>query len=174
MTRMRVPLTIALLASVPAFAGSPDAMDGVWKHRFPNALVSGEKYQSEDILEVVPYQPGAAYFRLHLEFFNGHVCDLAGIGTREKDTLTYRAAPDDQGRQCVLTIRRANDGVRISEDQTHACRDQSCGARGSYGIHPNAEPDFAASERRPIRYLARLLASSEYAAAVDEYKKQSK
>lgn len=169
--RMRVLIPGALLLTTSALAqpAPADPMAGVFKHRFPNALVSGETYQSEDILEIVPRTPATAYFRLHLEFYNGHVCDLSGIADRDKDRLTYHGPKDADGKACLLSIQRGADGIRISEDQNQACRAQSCGARGGYGNNPKGEPDFKLSERREIRYLPRLLASSEYAAAVAEY-----
>ncbi len=61
----------ALLMMLAATAGAaeptslPESMAGVYKHRFANGLVTGEKFQSEDVLEIVPYQAGAAYFRIH-------------------------------------------------------------------------------------------------------------
>ena len=117
----------------------------------------------------MPRTPATAYFRLHLEFYNGHVCDLSGIADRDKDRLTYHGPKDADGKACLLSIQRGADGIHISEDQNQACRAQSCGARGGYGNNPKGEPDFKLSERREIRYLPRLLASSEYAAAVAEY-----
>ena len=57
------------LAAVPSL---PEALAGVYKTHFKNGLVSGETYVSEDILEIAPTGPGAAYVRTHLEFYNGH------------------------------------------------------------------------------------------------------
>jgi hypothetical protein len=43
---------------------------GVYKEQFQNAFVNGEKYPSEDVLEVVPVDDHAAYVRMDLEFAN--------------------------------------------------------------------------------------------------------
>ena len=171
MRAVRAITMAAVFLSGPAGAqpAPPDGMAGVYKHRFPNALVSGEKYQSEDILEIVPRDPSTAYFRLHQEFYNGHVCDIFGVAARDKDRLTYHGPDDVDGHPCLLSITRSTDGIRITEDRNGACRAQTCGARGGYGMSPKGEPDFKPSERREIRYLPRLLKSSEYAQAAEEY-----
>jgi hypothetical protein len=56
-----------------------ETMGGVYKRRFKNGDTSGDTYQSEDIFEFVPVSPVAAYIKLHLEFFNGHECNVAGV-----------------------------------------------------------------------------------------------
>ena len=57
-----------------------DAVTGVYKYRFPNALVDGTNYTSEDILEVVKVSPTAAYVKASLQFYNGHICgDRGGV-----------------------------------------------------------------------------------------------
>jgi hypothetical protein len=163
---------VAMLAGAAHAQPAPsDRMAGVYKHRFSNGTVDGGTYQSEDILEIVPRDPRTAYVRLHLEFYNGHSCDIYGIATRVGDRLTYHGPNDIDGHPCVLSVERNDRGIWISEDHNQACRAQTCGARGAYGVHPNGEPDFKPSERREIRYLERLLKSSQYAEAVAEYEK---
>src|ERR1700719_1057848 len=54
-------------------------LQGVYKRRFANALVDGTAIDSEDILELVPVSPGALYFRVHLEVYNAHECNLWGV-----------------------------------------------------------------------------------------------
>ena len=147
----------------------PTLMAGVYKTRFKNALVGGETYVSENILEIVPTHGRTAYFRVHLEFYNGHECAISGIAEARTDTLVYRGPDDVDGQPCVLSLRRAHDGVHIYEGENGACRNQTCGARGGYGFTPDGAADFAAASRRPIRYLPRLLASDEYATAVKAY-----
>src|SRR5262249_10457439 len=56
-----------------------DQIEGVYKKQFANALVDGTKYTSEDILELVRVSPDTLYFRTHLEFYNGHECELYGL-----------------------------------------------------------------------------------------------
>jgi len=149
--------------------GLPALMAGVYKTKFKNGLVGGETYVSENILEIVPVRGRAAYFRIHLEFYNGHECAISGIAKANVDTLIYRGPDDVDNHPCVLSLRRARDGVHIYEGENGACRSQSCGARGGYGFKPDGAPDFPLASRRPIRYLPRLLASDEYTRAVKEY-----
>jgi len=146
-----------------------EKMAGVYKHAFDNELVTGEKFKSENVLEIVPYKTGAAYFRIHSEFYNGHMCDISGIAVATTDRLVFNGPNDDSGAPCTLTIHPASDGVHIYETETMACKNETCGERGGYGYRPDASPDFKLTDRKPIRYLPRLLASTEYADAVRNY-----
>lgn len=136
---------------------------GVYKQRFDNGTIDGGKYVSENIFELTPYGPRAAYFRLHLEFFNGHQCALWGIADMEGADLVYRERVDSSGELCELRIRETAKGLAL-DDVNGACRAAHCGARGGLGGQ-----SFPASSRRPIRYLPRLLKSREYADAVRAY-----
>lgn len=166
-------LALALLPG-PMDAGAATVSlaewEGVYKDRFKSELVTGESYQAENILEIVSTAPDRvygtgpdlAYFRLHLDFYNGHICDLWGIARLSGDTLTYTSKEDhDDAPPCVLSLRR--QGAKIALADKGSCRTWHCGARGSFdGI------DFARSARRPIRYLPKLKASQEYKQALDE------
>lgn len=156
-----------VLAGGVAFAAapSPQAWAGVWRHRFANGLVSGETYTSENVLEVVPVAPDAAYVRLRLEFYNGHQCAIAGVARATPAGLVY-TTPTDAG-VCRLTLAPARGGIRLYEDENGACRQETCGARGGYGYRSgDPAPEFTGASRRPIRYMPRLLASPEYKAAL--------
>jgi hypothetical protein len=164
----------ALCAAVGTAAADSDTvgdLGGVYKDRFQNGLVSGETFQSENILEVVPYKPGLAYFRIHLEFYNGHECNISGIASASSDRLVYRGPADFRGNPCVLTIHRSADGIHIFENDNLSCKNQTCGERGGYGYSPIDDPVFKLTERRPIRYTKRILASQEYSDAIAEYEK---
>jgi hypothetical protein len=169
---------ILAMALAPSALGSqasslPALMAGVYKTKFKNALVGGESYVSENILEIVPVHDRAVYFRIHFEFYNGHECAISGIAEASVDTLVYRGPADVDNHPCVLSLRRARDGVHVYEDENGACRNQTCGARGGYGFKPDGTADFPPAGRRRIRYLPRLLASDEYVRAVKEYASRS-
>jgi len=166
-------VSVALTSSQALAAPALDEIAGVYKHRFANADVQGDKYTSEDILEIVPIAPSAAYFRVHLEFFNGHVCDLSGVANWRVDRLVYEGPKSVDGAPCQLTLAFSSGDVRIFEGENGACREQTCGARGGYGFNNHQDADFVAGERRPIQYMARLLASSEYREALTAYKAPS-
>ena len=72
--------SVLAIASSLAFAAAIniDALAGVYKRTFESGNIDGGKYQSENILEIVKVSPSAAYVRTHLEFFNGHVCNIWG------------------------------------------------------------------------------------------------
>jgi hypothetical protein len=164
-------LAVAVPAAAVAVASLPQTLAGVYKHRFANGDVAGDKYTSENILEIVPVAADAAYFRLHTEFFNGHECGISGVARQEGQSLVYAGPNDYQGKPCRLTLASGAKGIRIFEDENGACRNQTCGARGGYGYGAGGDPDFTFAQRRTIRYMPRLLASAEYKAAVAEYQK---
>ncbi len=134
------------------------ATDGVYKARFANELVSGEKFQSENILELVRVADDAMYFRTHLEFYNGHICDLWGKATyRSTGMFVFEEPPvaGDEGT-CRLEIEVAKDEIRLI-DLDGKCREAHCGARGSF-----SGTAFPRTARRTIRYLDKLKASQEF------------
>ena len=108
--------TSAIFGSLAYAAGvNVDAIAGVYKHRFKNALVSGEKYKSEDILEIVKVSPTSVYVSAHLEFFNGHECAINGVAKADGNALVYRGETNAEGKQCLLS-------VKVSGEQDHARR----------------------------------------------------
>lgn len=154
-------------APIASHAPDLDKVAGVYKHRFANGEISGGEYISEDVFELVKLSPRTAYFRIHSEFYNGHICALWGVADLERDALTYHGQIDYDGRPCVLKFTVNKDGI-ITNDVGGACRAQSCGARGGFGAGDEVSYPFKA--RRRIRYMARLLASSQYASAVKEHR----
>jgi hypothetical protein len=170
--------TFALIAAVSVRAADPgpgpptSELAGVYKTRFRNADVSGDSYMSENVLTIAPYRPGLTYFSVHLEFFNGHECEISGIAKASDDELRYHKILMDE--PCDLTIRRAADGIHVFEASNGACRNESCGMRGGYGESPDAKADFPMSSRRPIRDLPALLASDDVRDAIREYEAPSK
>ncbi len=162
-------LVAAPLAAMAAPDGVVARLAGVYKSRFVNSMADGERYASENVLEIAPYKPGAAYVRLHLEFTNGHVCNLWGVATAGGGRLTYAGPNDLSGNPCTLRIARTADGIHLWETGTEACRLQTCGARGGYRTSADDPPEFPLAARRPIRYLARLRASPQYAEAIQAF-----
>lgn len=162
--RHRSPiLGLALLAlAVPAVAATVQGLDlktlaGVYSKRFQNGDVQGGRYMSENVLEIVPTGPTAAFVRADLQFFNGHMCYVAGIAHAEGGALVYREALEDL-EPCVLRISPSGPELRLSDD--NSCS-YLCGARGGFdGV------TFKAASRRPIRGLADLKATDEFRAAL--------
>lgn len=159
-----IAAAVALLLTGATTASSPvTALAGRYSWHFQNALVSGEAYASDDVVEIVPVDATHAYVRFALNFYNGHTCSLAGVATAEGSQLIYREPADRAyDDRCTLTIHR--DGGHLRWDDGGSCKSY-CGARGSF-----LNGDLAWSSRRPIRYLARLKASSEYRDALTEWR----
>ena len=162
-------LEMALAGAVQAQPASRPPALGVYKHSYDNSDVSGDHFKSENILEVTAYKPDANYIRLHLEFYNGHMCDIRGMATITPSALVYHDPMDSNGTPCTLTLQEGADGVHIFEAQEGACRNETCGARGGYGYSPTGTVDFKRLERAPIRYMPLLLGSREYRTAAAEY-----
>jgi len=165
-----LPLLAALLL-LPVAAKAQQAPDldhaaGVYKHRFANGDVSGDHYTSEDIFELVKVTAKTAYFRIHGEFYNGHECNISGMADLMPDALTYFGPLNFDKTPCVLKFTATAKGLRV-QDVGDACRMMDCGERGSFDSGADVAYPFA--WRRPIRYMPRLLASTEYKAAVAEH-----
>jgi len=138
-------------------------IEGVYKTRFANSTVHDEKFLSEDILEIVSYDTDKIYFRLHLEFFNAHICDLFGIATYEEGSFVFHGPAGVSEEPCKLAISIADRSIKL-DDAGGNCRQYSCGARGGY-----SGAGFPLSSRREIRYLKLVKASREYAEAITEF-----
>jgi hypothetical protein len=162
---MAVVVLLALAGS-PALAEGETSLpswEGVYKYRFANAFVGGEKYESENILEIVSIEDAKAYVRARLEFANGHFCSFFGIGRLEADEFIYRArAGSAMGDNCVWSLERTHEEITIHDAGGHCAR-ASCGARGMY-----QDIAFPAASRRPIRYMPRLKASEQFRRALAE------
>jgi hypothetical protein len=105
---------------------------GVYQRSFENGLVTGERYESTDTLEIVRLDAQSAYVELSLHFYNGHECSFSGLFQVEGESLVFREPnPPPDREQCALTITRA-DGQMALGDANGACRIGTCGARGGY------------------------------------------
>jgi len=164
MKRLAALVAIGMLA-IPALAadGTIDTLAGVYKTQFKNGNISGDKYDSEDILEIVKVSPKTAYIRTHLEFFNGHVCNIQGVADVEDGALVYHGPDNIEGKPCQLSVRLVRGRVTL-EDQEGHCAIGTCGNRGMYN-----GTTFDLKRKRPIRYMEILLKSEEYKAAIKEH-----
>lgn len=160
---MRALIALPLLLAAGPATDPVQTLAGRYYRQFPNSTVQGESYTGEDIVEIVPVTPRAAYVRLSLDFFNGHICGIYGVATVEGDALVYHDPrdPEQAGPPCTLTLRRTGD--KIAWNDAGSCRSY-CGARGSL----NGDLPFA--RKRPIRYLPRLKASRQYREAIEEWR----
>jgi hypothetical protein len=165
--RIAVAAVAALLATASLALAADldvDKVAGVYKTSFKNGNIDGGKYQSEDILEIVKVSPDTGYVRTHLEFFNGHVCDIWGVANVEGDALVYRAREKNvKGNLCALSVR-ISKGKVVLEDKDGACAIGTCGNRGMYN-----GTAFDLKKRRPIRYMKVLTDSDQYKDSIDDH-----
>ena len=146
-----------------------DEIEGVYKHSFSNGLVSGERYRSEDVIEIMKYSPDAIYFRIALQFFNGHSCGIYGIAKFNKGAFVYQNSEDTSTDQaCTLRIRRDNKWLKITDaddaESFSTCRFY-CGMRGSLKDY-----EISMAKKRQIKYRPLILKSRQYLEAVGEHK----
>ncbi len=174
-------LSTLLLPSAASRAAEPVApaqlmhdIEGVYKKRFTSGIIvpgqsETEPYQAENIVEVVPYDDKHVYLRAHLDFFNGHTCDIAGMAGFEHGAFVYHdpEPPLPKERPCVLRLHVTDKRLmltdRESPDAEATCR-AYCGARGSWDYEIDRD------QRRQIGYMARLKRSKEYRKAIDDLK----
>src|SRR5690349_20069955 len=104
---------------------------GVYKVQFQKGDIDGDKYQSEDILEVVPIDSNLAYARMDVEFLNGHSGRIYGIATDGKNSVVYDNRKNGDDR-CVVEYVWSSDKIitRADYQKTPGCRAYH-GARGS-------------------------------------------
>jgi hypothetical protein len=164
---LRAFLIAAVLLGLPAAAQTldPASVEGAYRRSFANEMVTGEKYTSEDILEVVRLTPATAYLRTRLNFANGHQCSMYGVARVEGQALVYRRPIAAGAQPCVLTLRFAGGQVQF-DDQGDQCRETDCGARGSY-----SGTALPVASRRRITYQDRLRASQEFREAQTEFQR---
>lgn len=140
-------------------------IEGVYKNRFQSGFVSGEKYQAEDVVEIVRYDDARIYVRAELQFFNGHQCSISGIARYDGGKFVYDAPVEPDTPACHFQVGVDGKAIRFG-DPDGACRPSRCGARGALDGYT-----IARDSKRTIRYMDRLKRSTEYKQAVSELKK---
>jgi hypothetical protein len=166
-------------AKPAAPAGSPDLtpkqfieqVAGVYKMsptRF--AFGSPKTFDSEDILEIVPFDDQSAYVRMKLDFGDGITGDIYGIATyAPPGTLVYdntwskwRAATSTSGDEhCAIKYVWSEETITT---QANGCKDY-------HGLMDGIQ--FPRAKRATIRYLARLKNSREFKDALEEYSRRN-
>ncbi len=157
-------MILALAASAAAAAPAeldPATVAGVYKDRFVLRLAVDPPVNAENILEIVPTGPRAAYVRIHLELANGGICALHGIAHVDGPDLVYVSRPSALDSQvCKLRIEPRGSSIIFRDDQS--CQ-ADCGVNVGF-----EQADFQSASRRPIRYMGRLLSSWQYKDAMAE------
>ena len=176
-------LASALLAALPtalpvhAADKPPTALelmrdiDGVYKERFQSGIVvpgkPDEAYQAENVIEIVPYDDTHVYLRAHLDFYNGHTCDIAGMAGYEHGAFVYHdpTPPQPRERACALRLHVTDKKLVLTDRETPdaeaTCR-AYCGARG------DLDYEIGRDARREIGYVEKLKKSREYRKAVQD------
>lgn len=149
-----------------------EEIQGVYKSHFTNHLIStGESFESENVIEIVPFENSSIYIRAHLEFSNAHLCAIWGIAEYNNGMFVYREPESSIYGEpsCTLKISATKTKLVLSDVDTttgiSTCR-MHCGARGSLSDY-----FIAKTSKRKIRYLERLKKSTQYLQSVEEFRK---
>ncbi len=165
---MRRAVALAALACLGAAAPSSspvNQLSGRYSQHFLNGMMDGASYRADNIVEIVPVDAHHAYARISLEFANGHQCALTGVAKAEGKALIYHEPANGFANgNCRLHLTHEGASLRI-DDEGGSCSIY-CGARGTLSGVP-----LPWRSRRPITYVSRLKASSEYANATAAWHK---
>lgn len=158
-------------AAEKASATLINEIQGVYKTRFMNRIIStDERFESENVIEIVPFENSSVYIRAHLEFSNAHLCSIWGIAKYANGTFVYRESENSSygAPSCVLRISATKLKLVLSDIDTatglSTCH-MHCGARGSFSNY-----SISKTSKRKIRYLERLKKSTQYLQAVEEFR----
>ena len=132
--RLAIILLALGLVSPASFAqeiDSIDTMQGSYEYKFANRLMNGKRYESENTLQILGVSSTEAFFQTHLDWANGHSCDLSGSAMLERGGLVYLEALP-RGRMCEFRIVE-KEGTISFLDVGNNCRRRYCGNRGGFG-----------------------------------------
>ncbi|MGA0603355.1 hypothetical protein ACO2Q3_21790 [Caulobacter sp. KR2-114] len=154
---------VLVLAAGPA-GDLPSRLEGRYTHSFANGLVTGEHFRSTETLVILRTAPDAAWVDAHLEFFNGHECNISGVADARGEALVLKSGDDELSR-CTLAIGPGagkDRGKLVFVADGTGCN-YYCGARGSLD-----GAAFAAASRRPLTPAQRrkIVAGDDYKAAL--------
>ena len=78
---------------------------GVYREPFMNHMADGEPYRSVDVLRIERRGPSQAYVDVHLEFRNGHTCDIGDVAHYEAGVFSMTVDPRTRpGETCAFTL----------------------------------------------------------------------
>jgi hypothetical protein len=140
-----------------------EGLEGLYRYKFQNGLMNGKKYESENRLALLKVTYASAYFSTHLEWANGHTCDLSGIADLDATGALIYRKPSIEGQTCLFSIKTTRNGL-VFGDEGGACRLVSCGVRGRL-----AGVEFRFKDRGQLNG-DEIRKSREFANAVVEHK----
>jgi hypothetical protein len=127
---------------------------------FPKMGGGGERFPGTDTLDVLRYDDAHAYVAVHLDFFNGHSCDIEGMAAFAGGALTLEPPELTPGEgRCRVTITPDARAFTLAAPAT-ACLNY-CGARGRLD-----GAQLPRASRRPIPHRAALMRSQDFEDAV--------
>ncbi len=157
---LRLSLLALLAICLPGLASAEDL-----GHRTSGLYVKKDAEGANNVMEIVPLSRSRAYIRIKTFWANYALCEASGVFAVESDRFVYQ---NRQGPEpCEMTVSLDHGRWKFAVTQIPSGEDLqvclgSCGARGSF----SRESRLRLSQRRPIRYMPKLLASPHYEAAL--------
>lgn len=108
------------------------ALEGTYQKSFESGLVDGSTYRATDRLTIIRISASTIQFSLHLDFYNGHECNLEGRAEfKQNGHFVYTEKFDQNKEACLLEIVPGASDIAL-RDPNGTCREYSCGMRGGY------------------------------------------
>lgn len=172
-----VSVSVGILVTKYPLPNAAEALstkiEGVYARSHEVSAVDGGMETAEDVVEIVRYDTTHVFVQIMAHFDNGHSCGLSGIASFEDESFVYRTRQfilDDEPA-CTLKVELTADELRVT-DRLRANGTATCG--GFCGARGNLS-DFAIArgQQRPILDRAILKSSAAFAAAVEEFTKDT-
>lgn len=126
----------AKIPGAPNQAPQTAELDGEYlhNHKIVTDLDSGEESDVSDCFSLSTFEDGSIEFGLELNFTLDHTCTMRGEASpKGKNTWVYKGS-EKEDKGCVLELVFAPGHVDI-KDESGACREHWCGARGGLDSH---------------------------------------
>jgi uncharacterized protein len=107
-------------------------IEGAYERSFESGLVDGSTYTATDRLTIARASDSAIQFSVHLNFYNGHECNLEGQAVfKQNGHFVYTEKAGQDKEACIFEIAPGADAIAL-RDPNGTCRQLSCGVRGGY------------------------------------------
>jgi hypothetical protein len=173
-----LPALLALLALPLHAAEAPSAklikdLEGVYRNKVQSQIVMpgkpDEKFEAEDVVEVVRHDDQHVFLRAALSVANGHRCSIGVIAGLQNGTFTYRDPNPDFSDKlpCTLTMVQKGESLVLSDRASPRAPSSCsvlCGKRASLGDYI-----MPMSSKGKIASLPKIKASKEYQEALKAF-----
>ncbi len=151
-------MVIAIMSvAIDAWAAEADTYAGHYTVALKKGyLRAPDKNKDRDSLDILDEGGQGAFFRIHLDWANGHSCDISGMATRTENGALLYTEPSLHDTTCTLRIEPNPESLRLL-DPAGACQYIACGRRGMLDgvrfLRRNRAPVDAKALRGSVEYV---------------------